>query len=66
MNITDEKYQTSKIARAYFNVSEMTFRKWIRDGAPHIKISKHVRVKLSELESWLKGKNETVQQTGVE
>jgi len=66
MNMTTEKYITSKIAREYFCVSEMTFRRWLQAGAPHLKISNHVRVKISEIENWLKGKNEKLQPTNFE
>jgi excisionase family DNA binding protein len=55
---TQEKYITPKEARKHFGVSEPTFRKWLAKGAPHIRISQQFRVKLSEVESWIRGNNE--------
>jgi excisionase family DNA binding protein len=59
--MTDEEknnYVTISTAKTYFAVSDMTIRSWLKAGAPHLKLKTHRRVKIAELENWLKERHD--------
>lgn len=59
--MTDEEknnYVTITAAKAYFSVSDMTIRSWLKAGCPHLKLKTHRRVKIADLEAWLKERHD--------
>ena len=59
--MTDEEknnYVTITAAKAYFSVSDMTIRSWLKAGCPHLKLKTHRRVKIAEIEAWLKERHD--------
>jgi len=60
------KYSTLQQAKNYFEVSDSTIRGWLRAGCPALKISTQYRVKIDEVEQWLKGKSHETAETTVQ
>lgn len=59
--MTDEEknnYVTITAAKTYFSVSDMTIRSWLKAGCPHLKLKTHRRVKIADLEAWLKERHD--------
>jgi excisionase family DNA binding protein len=59
--MTDEEknnYVTITAAKAYFSVSDMTIRSWLKAGCPHLKLKTHRRVKIADIEAWLKERHD--------
>lgn len=59
--MTDEEknnYVPISAARTYFAVSDMTIRTWLKAGCPHLKLKTHRRVKIADMEAWLKERHD--------
>lgn len=50
-------YSTVQEVADYFKVHTNTIRGWIKDGAPCYRNGKFIRIKLDEIENWLKENN---------
>jgi hypothetical protein len=50
-------YVPLRLAKEYFAVTDATIRGWLRNGCPYLKLKSHHRVKIAEVEAWLRGQN---------
>lgn len=57
MKGVDCMYSTVQEVADYFKVHTNTIRGWIKDGAPCYRNGKFIRIKLDEIENWLKENN---------
>jgi hypothetical protein len=50
-------YVPLRVAKAYFSVTDATIRSWLKAGCPYLKLKTHHRVKIADVEAWLRGQN---------
>jgi hypothetical protein len=50
-------YVPLRAAKAYFSVTDATIRSWLKAGCPYLKLKTHHRVKITEVEEWLRKQN---------
>lgn len=51
------KYVPLRVAKDYFSVTDQTLRTWIKSGCPCLKLKTHHRVKIAEVEAWLRSRD---------